>query len=183
MCVKTAIHHFGYSRAYTPVVSVGVEDFTPHLGQKNEMVGEAEIFLGDLELRHQLRFGHCSEKRMKRLAWLEVNRTILDLQENVSGKLPVEGLEIVVGRRCSIVVGLRVIDKSTPDYDTLMRSKSGGQHVGAVYMTAIVGARTRLAFAVSLNDEAAKVWDEMIDFISLFLPPSRDFGIERVCSL
>jgi hypothetical protein len=53
--------------------------------------------LSDLKLRHDLRFWHCPEKRVKGLARLKINWPILDLQQNVPGKLTVEGLEIVVG--------------------------------------------------------------------------------------
>jgi hypothetical protein len=40
-----------------------------------------------------------------------------------------------------------------------------------------------LAFAVSLNNEAAKVGDKLIDLIRLFLPPCRDVTVEWVSGL
>ena len=120
---------------------------------------------------------------MEGLARLKVDGPILHLQQHVRRELAVEGLEIVIGRRSSIVTGLRVVDEGPPDHHSFVRSESRGQHVGAINMVAIVGARPWLALAVSLNQEATKIRNGLVNLIRLFLPPGCDFPVERISGL
>ena len=53
------------------------------------MVGSAEVFLRDLELHHHLRLLHGGEQRAIRLTRLEVNRAILDLDDDIVSKLSI----------------------------------------------------------------------------------------------
>ena len=114
---------------------------------------------------------------------MKVNRPILHLQQHVRRELTVERLEIVIGRRSAIVTGLRVVDEGPPDHHSFVRSESRGQHVGAINMVAIVGARPWLALAVSLNQEATKIRNDLVNLIRLFLPPRCDFLVERISGL
>ena len=61
-----------------------------------------------------------------------------------------------------------------------MRLQGISQHVGTLGMCAVVIARTRLAFAVGLHQETAKVGNEPIDFVGLLLPPGSHAAVERI---
>ena len=63
-----------------------------------------------------------------------------------------------------------------------MRSDRCGQHIRAVGMRAVVGARSRLAFAVGLYQKTAEVRNQAVNLIRLSLPPGNHFRIERVSS-
>src|SRR5882672_206255 len=77
--VKTSFSHFRDGRPRTFRIGVGVENLTPHLGQKYKMIGKAEVLLSDLKLRHQLRFWHRAKQWMERLTRLKINRSVLYL--------------------------------------------------------------------------------------------------------
>ena len=62
--------------------------------QIDQMIGESEIFLGDLELRHQLRLRHLTEKRTEWLAWLEIHRAVLDLHQHIVAEFSIQRLEL-----------------------------------------------------------------------------------------
>src|SRR5215831_6057934 len=49
-------------------------------------------------------------------------------------------------------------------------------------MGAVVGAWSRLTFAIGFDDEATEVRNQGIDFVGLFFPPARDLCVKRVCS-
>ena len=50
-------------------------------------------------------------------------------------------------------------------------------------MGTMIIARTRLSFAVGLDQESAKIRDELIDFLGFLLPPFHDALVQRVGSL
>ena len=147
------------------------------------MVREAEVLLRDLKLRHELCLRHRTEERVERLARLKVNGAVLDLQQNVRREPSVEGLQVVVAGRGPVVAGLRVVDEGAPHHDPVVRGERGCEHVRAVGVRAVVGARPRLAFAVGLNEKTAEVWDEVVNLVRLLLPPSDHFRVERVGGL
>src|SRR5678815_5815545 len=74
---KTAINNFGDRRASTFRVGVSIKELAPHRSKKNQVVREAQVLLRYLKLGHQLCPGHRAKQRMKRLAWLEIDRSIL----------------------------------------------------------------------------------------------------------
>src|SRR5678815_1765292 len=102
---------------------------------------------------------------MKRLTWLEVDWTILHLQQDVRRKLSVERLEVFVSRAGAVITGLLVVNKRAPHDDPVMRRDRSREHVGAVGVRAIVSSWTRLALAVCLHDKAAEVRNRFVDLI------------------
>src|SRR5689334_5423199 len=146
------------------------------------MIREAEILLCDLQLGHHLGARHRAEKRMKRLTRLKINWSILHLEQHVGRKLPVEWLKVLVGRSGSVVAGLHVIDKRTPHHDPMMRRERSRQHIRAVSVSAIVRSWTRLSFAVCFYEKATEVWNQLVDLISLLLPPLDHCRIEWIGS-
>ena len=141
-------------------VGVGVEELLPHRRQVHEVVGLAEVLLRDLQLRHQRRLRHRAEQRMERLARLEVERAVLDLDEDVRAELSVERDELRVGALDAIGIDVRVVDEGAPHDDAAVGRERVGEDVGAVRMGAAVVLRPGLPFAVRLDDEAAEVGDE-----------------------
>ena len=71
-----------------------IDNFLEQRVQIDQVVRETEIFLGDLELCHELCLRHLSEQRAERLARLEVNRTVLDLDQHVVTEFSVQWLEL-----------------------------------------------------------------------------------------
>src|SRR5262245_27046385 len=112
------------------------------------MIVETEILLCDLHLRHYLRVRHGAEDWMKGFARLEIDWSILHLQQDVWSKLAVEWMQVLVCRPSAVVAGLHVVNKSAPHHDAVMRCDCRCKHVRAVSMCAVVSSWTRLAFAV-----------------------------------
>src|SRR5262249_16417129 len=137
----------------------------------------------DLQFGHQLSFRHCSEQRMKRLARLKIDWSVFDLQQNVRREFAIERLKIFVSGSGSIIAGLHVINESPPHHYSIMSSHSRRKHIGSVNVIAIVSAWPRLAFAVGLYQKSAKIGNDAIDFIRLFLPPLNHRRIERISGL
>ena len=57
----------------------------------------AEVFLCDLQLDGHGGLFKSAEQRRGRLAHLEINRAVLDLDDDVVVELAVEGVKVVVG--------------------------------------------------------------------------------------
>src|ERR1051325_7216472 len=180
--IERTIDNFRHRRSASARVSVRVEKLAPHRCQENKMIREAEILLRDLKLGHHLRARHRSEQRMKRLAWLEVNWTILHLQQHVRRELTVERLQVLVSSASAVVAGLLVVNKRAPHDDAVMRRDRSREHVRAIGMRAMVRSWTRLALAVRLHEKAAEVRNHFVDLVGLPLPPRNDGRIERIGS-
>ena len=83
-----------YSRSRSLAIGVAVETFLEKRMQIDQVIGESEVFLGDLELRHQLRLRHLAEERTEWLAWLEIHRTVLDLHQHIVAEFSIQRLEL-----------------------------------------------------------------------------------------
>src|SRR5690606_17398566 len=77
-------------------VGVGVE----HFGKQWALIGKVfiktEIFLGNLHFHHGIGVGQIAKQRREGLARLEVDRTILHLQDHVLAEFAVEWSEFIV---------------------------------------------------------------------------------------
>ena len=93
---------------------------------------------------------HTAEQRAVRFAWLEVDRAVLDLYDDVRTELSVQWLEFEIGLFGA--VGIRgTVDESAPHDNTFIRLQSIGQHVGTFGMSAPEVARAGLAFGVGFH--------------------------------
>src|ERR1051326_1770593 len=182
LVIQPTINDFRDCRRATTRVRVRVEKLTPHRRQKNEVIREAEILLRDLQLGHHLRPWHHAEERMKRLPRLEVDWSILYLQQHIRRKLSVERLQIFVSRAAAVVTRLLVVDKRAPHDDSMMRRNGSREHVCAVGMRAIVSSWSRLAFAVCFDEKPAEVGNQLVDLIRLLLPPLNHGPVEWIGS-
>src|SRR5689334_3674322 len=143
--IERTINHSSHCRTATVRIRIRIEKLAPHRRQKNEVIRKTEILLRDLQLRHHLRARHRAEERMKRLARLEVDWSILHLQQHVRRKLAVERLKVLVGSTGAVITLLFVVNKRAPHDDAVMWRNSGRKHVGAIGVRAIVRSWTRLA--------------------------------------
>ena len=107
------------------------EEFLPHRCEIDQMVGGAEILLGDLELHHHRSLLHRSKQRAIGLTWLEVDGTVLNLDDDVVGKLTVERHKLQTGLICTVWT-LRCIDKGAPHHNTLVGLEHPSQHIGTI---------------------------------------------------
>src|SRR6187402_1639915 len=107
---------------------------------------------------------------MKWLTGLKVDRAVLRLKQCIRGKLSVKRMQVLVCSTGPVVPGLHVIDESSPDHDSLMWSKCCGHHICSIDVIAVRGPRPRLALAVCLYEQTAKIRDYLINLIRLFFP-------------
>ena len=159
-----------------------VQRLAPHGGEEGDVVRVAQILLRDLQLGHQARAGHGVEERRNRLARLEVDGAVLDLDDDVRGKLSVERGELDVGLLGAVRVIGR-IDKSPPDDLAAVWTQRIGQEICPLGMRTAEVARAGLTLAVGLDQKAAEVGDATVDVVHLVLPPVLDGGFERVGGL
>src|SRR5580704_11951282 len=105
---------------------VEVEDFLPHWREENDVVLLACVFLRDLEFDRFIGFLEAAEEWRNRFARLEVDRAVLDLDDDVVIELAVERMEIVVGGFGAVVfriapVEMMVVDESAIEDEAAMR--------------------------------------------------------------
>ena len=108
------------------------------------MIGSTQILLGDLELYHHRSLLHGGEQRAVRLTGLEVDGTVLDLNDHIVGKLTIEGHEFLASL-IGTIAALWIIHEGTPHHDTLMRLQHTCQHIGTIGMGTSEVLRTRLS--------------------------------------
>ena len=115
---------------------------------------------------------------------LEVERTILRLQDDVVAELSVHSLKFAHSLFHTVftfMVG--TIYKASPHDDASVWFDGIGKHVGSIGMCAVVVARTRLSFRIGFYEESAKVWDGSIYLLCLLLPPLLNLLIQWVAVL
>ena len=148
------------------------------------MLALPQVLLGNLQFGHLGGLLHLVEDRSVRLAGLEVERAVFRLQDDVVAELSVESGKLAHGLHHAVLaLVLGTVDEGTPHHDTAERLQRVGQHVGSVGMTAPVVERARLSFRVGLHEEAAKVGNQLVDFLCLALPPALHVAVERVGGL
>ena len=145
------------------------------------MIGGTKVLLRDLQFCHYGCRFQAGKQRTIGLARLEIDGSVLDLQDDIVEELPVEGLELLVGLLGTVgVVGS--IDKSAPHDDAFVRLQCLRQHVCPFGMTTTIVARTRFALRVCLHQETSKVGNQSVDLVNLLFPPHDDALVQRIGS-
>src|ERR1035437_4688292 len=164
---------------------VGIERLLPHGNEIDEVALLACVLLCDLQLDRLVGVRECGEEWAYRFAHLKVDRSVLDLHDDVVVELAVERVEVVVA--CAGPVGLHVVpvemmvvDEATVEDHATMWMQSAGHDVRGIGWGAAILRWTGAAFGVSLDDDAAKVRNRAVDFIHLGLPPGSDLRIQRI---
>ena len=143
------------------------------------MVRMSQVFLGNLHFGHHGCVLKLSEERAERFARLEVDRSVLYLDDHVVPELSVKRNELQTGLHGS-VRSLRIIDECAPHDDSSERLDCLCKHVRSVCMRASVVLRTGLAFGIRLDEETTEIRNERIDFLCLFFPPFGHILVQRV---
>lgn len=144
------------------------------------MGGKAEIFLGDLKLRHQWRLAHRTEQRVKWLARLEVDGPVFHLHDHVVGKCTIQRHELAVSLLGAIVRLFMRVNKGAPHHHSAMWRQCVGQQVRAVGVAASIVLRAGLAFGVGLDQKPAEIRNARIDGVGGVAPPALYLRVQRV---
>src|SRR5262245_33324677 len=100
---------------------------------------------------------------MKRFAWLEIERAVLDLDGDVGAECAIESGKLEVGSLGAVGVNVLVIDKCAPDDVAFVWSKRVGEDVRTFGVCAPVSLWAGLAFGVCFDEKTAEVGDETIN--------------------
>ena len=161
-----------------------LEKLLPHWGKIYEMDALSEIFLCDLQFCHERCLLHHVENRGVWLAWLEVERPVLALENHVSAELPVNGLELSHSLLHAVFALVFVSIHETSPHDNASEwLHCVGQHVCSVGMSAVVVAWSRLSLTVCLYEKSSEVGNNGVYFLCLCFPPFCHLWVERVGSL
>ena len=140
-----------------------------------------EVFLGNLKFRHHRGLPNLVENRSVWFTGLEVEGTVLCLQDNILTEESVLRLELSYCLLHTVLTLMLVaIDETTPHHNAAIWFEGIGKHIGTVGMSAVVVAGTWLSFGVRLYEETAEVGDDRVNLLNLVLPPLRHGRVKRV---
>src|SRR5260370_8348066 len=164
---------------------IEIQDLFPHRREKTKVARLPCIFLCNLKLNDLMRAPQATKQGRCGLAYLEVNRPILDLNDDVVGKLSIERMEIVIGGLGAVIlsfppVKMVVVNKRAIEHDAAMRLERPSDGIRGVRRGAIVRGRTKLPLRVSLYYKPAKVRHQAVNTINLLAPPSFNPTLHRL---
>ena len=160
------------------------EELTPHGGEVDEVTRLSEVLLGNLQLSHLLGLLDIIEDRCVWLTRLEVEWTVLGLQDDVIPEVSIEFNELRYSLFNAILtLMLGTIYKASPHDDTSERLYGISQCVGPVCMCTLIVEGTRLSFGIGLDEETTEVRNQLIDLLGLSLPPALDLFVQWVSGL
>ena len=122
----------GYSR-YGVVLSlelicliVGIlchfgKELLPHSAEIGKVIGLSEVFLSYLKLWHLCRLAKCPKQGIERFARLEVDRSVLHLNNHVVKEFAIEMLKLQSCLLGAVRIG-RIIDKCPPHHYASIRT-------------------------------------------------------------
>ena len=172
--------HFADRRTGTIGEGVGIEKFFPHRAQVHQMLALPEVFLRRLNFGEHRCLLEGSKQRMKRLARLEIERAVFDLQEDVRAELTVELGEFDVSPLRTVGIDIFIVNERTPNDVAAVRRNGVGQHACAFRMIAAVILRPGLSFGIRLNKKTAEIGNERVNFLGFGFPPFDDIFVERI---
>src|SRR5574344_1152573 len=144
----------------------------------------SEIFLCNLQLSHQRGLLYPVEHRCVRFTGLEVERTVLCLQYHIITEQSVFGFKLCHSLFHPVFSLVFIaIHEATPHDNTSVWFDGIGKYVCPVGMLAVIVAWSGLTLRVSLHKEASEVGNNLINLLSLVLPPLCHLRIERVGGL
>ena len=132
------------TRVDRPFACMSKSSTSFHIGaRKHDMPLLPEILLRDLKLDRLIRPSQHSKQRRRGLADLEVDRPVLDLEDDVVVERAVERLEVVHRGARTIVFDIApvhevVVDKSAIEDDAAVRRQRPGHDVRGICVRASV---------------------------------------------
>ena len=128
-----------------------------------------------------LRLTDIVEDRGVWLTGLEVERTILRLQDHVVSKLSVEVLKLRYSLFHTVFTGVGgSIDERAPHDDASVGSDGFCQHIGTVGMGTVIVEGTWLSLGIGFHQKSAEVGNQRVDLLGLGLPPGFHLRVQRV---
>ena len=131
------------------------------------MLRLAEVLLRRLNLGDDRRLVQRAEQWVERFARHEVDRAVLDLDEDVWPELSIELRELDVGALGAIRIHVFVVDERAPDDVAAVTGDRIGKAVGALGVIAAVVLGSRLPFGIRLDEKPAEVGNELVDLVGL----------------
>src|SRR5262250_677845 len=164
---------------------IEIQRLFPHRNKKYEVTSLTKVFLGDLQLDCFTRLVQCSEERRCRLAYLKIDRAVLNLNDDVVIELPVEVVEIVVRGTGAIVfrifpIHVVVVHEAAIEDHASVRLERSRYDIRSVRMGTAIRRRTDTSFRVCFQYETTEIRNRAIDVIDFRFPPGTDGRIERV---
>src|SRR5580658_502822 len=145
----------------------------------------AGIFLDDLQLDGLICFPEAAEKRRRGFAYLKIDGTIFDLNDDVVVELAVERMKNIVRGAGAIVfqvgpIEMIVVNEGAIEKHAPVWFERARDNVGGIGGSTSISGRTGAAFGIGFDDEAAEIRDQAIDLICFRAPKFLDLGIEWV---
>src|SRR5258708_39132290 len=111
------------------------------------------VFLRDLQFDGLVCVRHGAEERRGRLAYLEINRAIFDLNDDVGLELSVERMEVVGGGAGAVgfrvaPIQMMVVNEGAVQQDPVRRSESAGDDIGGIGSGASILRRPATALGI-----------------------------------
>src|ERR1035438_441630 len=123
---NSACHKILYWRCVAIDAHIKIQHFWPKRDEKAELPLLSGIFLGDLQFDGFIGAAQAGKKRRSRFAYLEIDWTILDLNDDVLVEVAVQRVEVIVSGLRAIVfqvvpIQMVVVDEGAIKDDTPLR--------------------------------------------------------------
>src|SRR5215475_3742653 len=132
----------------------------------------ARVFLRDLQFDGFVRVLKTAQQGRNRLTHLEVDRPVVDLDDDVIFKLPIQRVKDVVGSLRAIIfeiapIQMMVVNKGTIEKHTALRFERECDDIRGVGWRSPVAQWTKPPFGIRLDDKTSKVGDLLEDVFDL----------------
>ena len=145
----------------------------------------AGVLLRNLQFNGLVRSMQSGEKWRGRFAHLEINGTILDLDDDVIVEGAIQRMKIVVGGFRPIVlqivpIEVVVVNEGPIKNDSTVGLQRARNHVGCIGRCSAICRRTKSALGIRFDHEPTEVGNMLVNFVDLLAPPFADPRIERI---
>src|SRR6266852_1557901 len=173
---SAARYEIFHRRAVSAGVEIEIQNLIPHGRKKTQMPLLPRVLLCDLQLNRLARFLKSPEERRNRFARLEVDWTILNLDDDVVRKSAVERMKNVVCGFGTIALGITpikmvVIDKRPVENDPAVPRKGVRNRVGCLCGRSAVGRGTCPALRIRLYNKSAEIRNLLVNLVNFLAPP------------
>src|SRR5713101_8291624 len=182
---SAARYEIFHRRAVSAGVEIEIQNLIPHGRKKTQMPLLPRVLLCDFQLNRLARFLKSAKERRDWFTRLEIDRSILNLDDDVVCKLAVERMKNIIGSSGAIALGIvpvkmMVIDKGPVENDSGVRLKGMRDRVGCHCGRPAVGRGTCPALRVRFYDKSAEIGNLPVNLVNFLAPPFRNARIQRI---
>ena len=164
---------------------IEIQSLLPHRDQETQVAFLACVFLHDLQFDGFVGFLESGEKGGNRLAHLEIDGAIFNLDDHVVVELAVERMKNIVGGAGAIVfqvgpIKVMVVNKRTVEEHAAVRFERAGNHIGSIGGSTARGGGAGAAFGIGFYDKTAEVRNQAVNLVGFRAPKFGDLRIERI---